>query len=163
MSESILALGDSHGGRGEVEKLVALYAKAVSAVVHLGDCVSDVAAAKLRYPHLPFYIVPGNCDAHSCRDMPDSADFCLGGRKIILTHGHRFGVKDSYDLISRWARENGADVCLFGHTHMPDIFYEGKCLMFSPGSLTRPRIGRPSYGVVSITRNGVAGRHVFIG
>ncbi|MCL2462600.1 MAG: metallophosphoesterase [Defluviitaleaceae bacterium] len=164
MSESILVLSDSHGGKGEVERVVGLYARAVSAIVHLGDLAADIADLPRRWPETPFYIVAGNCDRGLVGDMPESLEFSLGGKKIILAHGHRFGVEPGGEgRIHWWALEREADVCLFGHTHVPEMFMDGKCLMFNPGSLTRPRAGRPSYGIISINRAGVTGRHLIAG
>ncbi|MCL2350902.1 MAG: metallophosphoesterase [Firmicutes bacterium] len=156
----VLVLSDSHGNKGEVERVAAMYEKAVSAVVHLGDCVSDAESLGFLFPRTRIYIVPGNCDAYTARDIPETLEFPLGGKKILLTHGHRFGVKEGYRAIRQWARQGEADICLFGHTHEPDLFYEGRCMMFNPGSLARPRAGNPSYGVISITGDGIAGRIV---
>ena len=39
------------------------------------------------------------------------------GIKIFFTHGHKWGVKYSTDRLFYKAKEIGAQIALFGHTH----------------------------------------------
>jgi putative phosphoesterase len=75
----------------------------------------------------------------------------LGGKKILLVHGHRHGVKQDNDRITYYAREKGVDAVFFGHGHWPVNEERGGVLIFSPGSPSWPRGGSvASYGIVEI-------------
>ena len=61
-----------------------------------------------------------------------------------MTHGHTLGVKGGRDELCREAARNGADIVLFGHTHVPSLEYIEKgsirgvdkpLVLFNPGSL----------------------------
>ena len=45
----------------------------------------------------------------------------IPSHRILLEHGHRLGVKTGYDRIVAKAKENGCDIALYGHTHVPEI------------------------------------------
>ena len=55
--------------------------------------------------------------------------------KILLTHGHRFGVKSGLEGLLALAGERGLDLICFGHTHQPLIHREKGCLFLNPGSM----------------------------
>ena len=129
--------------------------KYISAVAHLGDGWDEIHDLMLKYPSIPLYAVVGNCDFGSGQGV---LTFNFASKRFILTHGHRFNVKSGYLRIALWAEENEADVCLFGHTHIPDVFYTGRTLMMNPGSIGLPRADcRMSYGVIDVSENGVVG------
>lgn len=87
-------------------------------VIHLGDMISDAEEVAKHYPRLPFCTVPGNCDGWFTT-VPLKKQITLEGKSILLSHGHRWGVKSGYDAAIADARAVGADVLLFGHTHIP--------------------------------------------
>jgi putative phosphoesterase len=127
--------------------------RSISAVAHLGDGWDDIHDLMLAYPLIPLYAVTGNCDFGS---GPNSLTFNFASKRFIITHGHRFHVKSGYLRISLWAEENGADVCLFGHTHIPEVFYSGGTLMMNPGSIGLPISDAPaSYGIIDVSENGL--------
>jgi len=125
----------------------------ISAVVHLGDGWDEIHEVMRKYPKLPLYAVVGNCDYEP---GPGSLAFRFSSKKFIITHGHRYNVKSDYLRLRLWAEENEADVCLFGHTHVPDVFYSGRTLLMNPGSIGIPR-GQytQSYGIVDISESGI--------
>ena len=41
------------------------------------------------------------------------------GHKLLLTHGHHYHVKSGYGALLARAVRAGADIVLFGHTHLP--------------------------------------------
>ncbi len=53
------------------------------------------------------------------------------------------------------ARENNAQIAVFGHTHVAHCVYEQGVYLLNPGSASSPRAGRASYGIVDITPNGI--------
>ena len=82
---------------------------------------------------VPLTYVAGNCDylARCAREARETIE----GKRFLLVHGDRYGVKLGYDRLSYYAEENMMDVALFGHTHRSFAGYMGKVLMVNPGAL----------------------------
>ena len=115
-------------------------------VIHLGDMVSDAEEVAQHYPRLPFCTVPGNCDGWFTTE-PLKKQITLDGKSILLSHGHRWGVKSGYDGAIADARAVGADILLFGHTHVP------LCQQLEDGLwMMNPGPARSSYGLVEIEK-----------
>ena len=115
----ILVLSDSHGRVDHMVRAVEQFHP--RQVLHLGDCVRDAQALERQFPQLPVTMVPGNCD-----------------------WGHTRHVKSSPLAAVYAAREYGADVLLFGHTHVPLVDYDGTLWVMNPGAAgdyTRPTCG----------------------
>ena len=74
------------------------------------------------------------------------------GKKIVYTHGDLFGAKYGNGGLVSLAKEKGADIVLFGHTHSPLVEYiseyEKPFYLFNPGSAGH-REG--SYGVITLS------------
>ena len=52
----------------------------------------------------------------------------------MMTHGHRQRVKSSlYELLLQ-ARNYGAQAVLYGHTHIPDCWFEDGLWILNPGT-----------------------------
>lgn len=112
----ILVLSDSHAALSFMRRCID--AVQPDAVIHLGDHYDDGTAMAEEYPQIPFYQVPGNCDAHRCFiPDPETRLETLGGVRILMTHGHRHHVKQTLIPLLADARASRADVVLFGHTH----------------------------------------------
>ena len=147
----LLVLSDSHGDAGSVYRAVAAQPEA-AAVLYLGDGAADFAAAAAAFPRLAFYPVRGNGDfAPDAAGLPYAREECFGGKRFFLTHGHLYGVKTDPLRVVYAARERGADVLLYGHTHRPLTDYEDGLHILNPGSL---RAGG-TYGVVDLSDAGV--------
>lgn len=113
-------------------------------VIHLGDMMYDAEEVAERYPQLPFCMVPGNCDGWGTA-VPVKKNITLEGKSILLSHGHRWGVKSGYDMAISDARAVGADILLFGHTHVP------YCQRLEDGLwVMNPGPARSSYGLIEI-------------
>lgn len=149
----ILVLSDTHRNLHNTKDIFENLKDAVDIVVHLGDCDDDMEFFKAKYTNLNFYGVAGNCDFLSAG--PDEYDFVVNGRRIVLTHGSRQNVKGGYGGLIDLAKEKGADVCLFGHTHFPIILELDGVLLMNPGSPSMPRgVNFPSYGILDIDETG---------
>ena len=151
----ILVLSDTHAYLENARAVLARLQGKVDAVFHLGDHDDDAVALQQEFPKLPFHYVKGNNDYRV--DTPSQKLVRLGGKTLLLTHGHKQRVYCNYDTISYWAEEQGADVVLFGHTHLPYEAYiasdseeEKSVWLFNPGSMSKPREGKPSYGIIDI-------------
>lgn len=100
------------------------------------------------------HMVAGNNDWHTT--LPEEAVFPLGAHKVFLSHGPRFGIRRSLEIISRYAALKGCDLCFFGHTHIPRKEMCGSVLCVNPGSLSEPRQDPaiPTYMVVTVSDSG---------
>lgn len=135
----LLVVSDSHGAS---HKLLAQLADAirreggVSQLVHLGDGERDGAllAALLD---LPLTAVRGNCDDPS--SLPGEVTLVLNGVKLLMRHGHRLAVKSTLFRLLLRAREVGARVALYGHTHQQRADIEDGVLLLNPGALLNGR------------------------
>lgn len=145
----ILVLSDSHGNVDAMVRCVELAQP--DAVLHLGDCLSDAEALHRQYPAIPMQTVPGNCDWGSL-DQPEVLTE-YSGMRILMMHGHTRHVKSGAMSAVCAAREAGADILLFGHTHRPAVDFDGSLWVMNPGSVGR---GTPAtYGILTITSDKV--------
>ena len=141
----ILVLSDSHGNISNM--LQAVEREQPRAVFHLGDCWRDAERLHDRLPDLPLEQVPGNCDwLRSCRETEKLLE--LEGKRVLLCHGHTYGVKQSLLGAGLAAEEKNLDLFLFGHTHKPLVDMRGKTLFLNPGSIGD--YARPTYGIVTL-------------
>lgn len=140
----ILVLSDSHGN---IENMVrAVEAEQPRMVLHLGDCWRDAEALRDRFPSLEFCQVPGNCDFRSAE--PAERLLFIEDFRILLCHGHTYGVKQSLLRAGYEAEAQNLDLFLFGHTHVPMVDRRGKTWFLNPGSIGDHF--RPTYGVITI-------------
>lgn len=143
----ILVFSDSHGSLSGMYS--AIDAHQPQQVIHLGDMMRDAEEVAEHYPKLPFCLVPGNCDGWSI-SVPVKKQITLAGKSILLSHGHRWGVKSGYSAAIADARAVGADILLFGHTHVPC------CQQLEDGLwVMNPGPARSGYGLIDI-RDGEA-------
>lgn len=150
----ILVLSDSHGNIANMEQAVADTAPQM--IFHLGDCWRDAETLRCRFPDIPLVQVPGNCD---CRPQePEEMVLDLEGKRMLLCHGHTYGVKSSLLTAGYAAEEKDLDLFLFGHTHRPLVDKRGKTLFLNPGSIGDYL--HPSYGVLTLEQGRLDGRIV---
>ena len=147
----ILVISDSHGDQWAVRQAIEAQPGA-DIILHLGDGARDMEDVAMSYPHKMVYQVRGNCDFSSGVMIPYARDEILGGRKCFMTHGHLYGVKSDLYRITCAARERGAEILLFGHTHVPLATYDDGLYILNPGSVGH---GDGRYGIVDITPAGV--------
>ena len=112
----ILIVSDSHASLSFMRQCID--GTRPQAVIHLGDFYDDGATMQEEYPHIPFYQVPGNCDMfRSYISEPETQLIELDGVRLLITHGHRHGVKQSLYRLLADARSSQVQGVLFGHTH----------------------------------------------
>lgn len=141
---TILVLSDSHGNIRNMQAAVEQVNPDL--VFHLGDCCRDAARLREQLPALPMEQVRGNCDYHA--KEPIEQLLTIEGKRILLCHGHSYGVKGSLHQAEVMAKDKALDLFLFGHTHVPLCDYHGTTLFLNPGSIGDYRI--PTYGVIRI-------------
>lgn len=145
----ILVVSDSHGDRRTLRRILELHGDAACAF-HLGDGAADVQALEQEFPSLPLHVVCGNCDS-VLRGYPLDREVMVGGKRFFAAHGDRYGVKTSPLRFAYAARQRGAHVGLFGHTHQPFLHREEELCLLNPGSV---RDGG-YYALVDVTATGL--------
>lgn len=134
MLVKILVMSDSHSSlrfmRSCIDRLKPQH------VIHLGDLYEDAQAISEDYPHIRFHMVPGNCDSYMIRNRePATMCYDIDGVRMMMTHGHLFGVKSGLDRLIREAGQMQAQAVLFGHTHEKLCYRETDGLwVVNPGS-----------------------------
>ena len=126
----MLAVSDSHGDRRTLYRILDSHREA-NAVLFLGDGYADVLALQDEFA---IRAVAGNCDGFSC-EAPAEHEMTVGGKRIFAVHGHHYSVKHTLLRLSLAAQSRGADVALFGHTHMPCIERVEGLFLVNPGSV----------------------------
>ena len=143
----ILVLSDSHGNVENMARCVERTDPNI--ILHLGDCQRDAEALHRQFPAIPMQSVPGNCDWSSTEEPERLIE--LGGKRILMMHGHTRSVK--YTLLNAVyaARECGADILLFGHTHHALADHDGGLWIMNPGSVGDRHT--PTYGIITVNEN----------
>lgn len=147
----ILVVSDTHGKNKELIERVKKMGKP-DLLFHLGDYVGDGLTIAKALGITPI-IVMGNGD-HPSSGFKEEELVEIKGKKIYLTHGHRLGVGFNLNRILYRARELGADLALFGHTHLPIIEKSGDIILMNPGSASYPRgfSDKKTFGIIEIDR-----------
>jgi len=119
-------------------------------LLHLGDNHKDCDAIELEYPEIMLRSVRGNCDYGFAGLVID--EFTFDDKRFFMTHGHAFNVKTGKTRIINTAIERGADILLFGHTHIPHYSVEEGLVVINPGSIG---LGK-TYAVIDIESGNVS-------
>ena len=146
---TLLILSDSHGHPDRVAE--AIRRVRPDGLLFAGDGLRDLTYCDLP---CPLWAVRGNCDWLSSplilggvACVPEEEELItLEGVRILLIHGHKYGVKGGLGQAILRATHLEADVLIFGHTHVPlelrltpDRAYEyavtKPLILLNPGSL----------------------------
>lgn len=120
-------------------------------VIHLGDFTETELASALA-SLAPLYAVHGNNDSAELRaQLPATLTIVVEGHSLVLIHGH-LGGRTALAA----ARNQTADVILFGHSHRAWCSREGNRLLFNPGSPTDRRWApQRTFGVLDLWEGNV--------
>ncbi len=154
-----IVISDSHRSGENIGRALSKNPDA-EVVFYLGDGISALDAYIERYPEKAWFYVLGNCDLPTvaggsfCAKKIDSIN--LFGKKIVLTHGDLYGAKWGTGGLIKLAEEQGADVVLYGHTHIEKEEYisERGLWLFNPGSLEASFGKAPSFGLITLSEDG---------
>ena len=154
--EKLLVLSDIHGGVRRAAAAVAAHTDC-TACLFLGDGVRHIEFLRGIAPHMAFVAVRGNCDTFLDGDYPEETVFACAEHTILLCHGHRYHVKSGTGALLATAKRTGADIALFGHTHIAHEEYDpaSGIYLLNPGSIGEPRQGRPTFGILSLSGKNV--------
>ena len=169
---TIPIISDSHGKSRKLNDILeklAVIGESASELIFLGDGATELIR------NLPsgirLYAVYGNCDSYGSalsldiidgegNVVPSERIEDLGGKRIFMTHGHKYGVKGGLSHAVSRAALLGADILLYGHTHEPyiqripagsvfgEVILSKDLHVFNPGALESG-----SFGVLTV-RNG---------
>ena len=151
----ILVFSDSHGTTFFMRRALNMHRDA-EVVFFLGDGVEDVDTLAYMFPNVSWIVVRGNNDYAAYfrgAAVEKLESITLSGFKIVATHGHHYSAKHGTSALKRLAIDEGADIVLFGHTHIPHEEYvsddEHPFYLFNPG----PASGyTPSYGLIMLDK-----------
>lgn len=129
----VLIVSDSHGLVKELSEIQSRHQ--VDYRIHCGDSELEFDSNPLN----GFYKVRGNCDYD--RRFPEEEIFELDGMNFLVVHGHLHQVKIGHDTLISRAKEVGADVVCYGHTHVAEATTKSSHLIINPGSIVFPRGG----------------------
>ena len=141
----VLIVSDTHGNVDDVIRLIDTVP--FDAVIHLGDYIKDAEKLKKIYKDIDFYKVSGNNDYSI---VPKEDVISVGGIKIFICHGHQYMQDTGLMRMMYKAKEAGATLCLFGHTHEKFKEEMDGVTFFNPGSPTKPRDYTRSVGILEI-------------
>lgn len=163
---TLLILSDSHGRPDRITE--AIRRVQPDGILFAGDGLRDLATCELpeSTEACPLWAVKGNCDwllsplviRNTVLEAEDEELICVEGIRILLTHGHKYGVKGGLGSAIARAVSRDADVLVFGHTHAPvelhlspehtyDVAVKKPLTVFNPGSLDELKA---SFGTLTI-------------
>ncbi len=165
----LIVISDSHGRADRVREVAARH-KDAEAILFLGDGIRDLELVD-PVASRAICAVRGNCDIFSLlsdekNEISEERLLVFGDRHILMMHGHTKGVKGGLENALSYAYGRGADILLFGHTHIPleKYFPEGSIVdgitlerpmyAFNPGSL-----GESYFGYIEIRGNDILFSH----
>ena len=82
--------------------------------------------------------MPGNCDWPN-PNTPETIVVEAAGHRILLTHGHVYGVQYGTRFLVEAAAEANCDIAVYGHTHVAEYTPGTPITVLNPGSAARPR------------------------
>ena len=113
----VLIVSDTHGKDENLE--AAVYKEApFDLLIHCGD-VEGREIFTEALVDCPCCMVSGNNDFFT--DLPREEQIELCGKRILVTHGHYYGVSVETSMLKEEALDRGCNVALYGLTHRPDL------------------------------------------
>ncbi|MBN8250610.1 metallophosphoesterase [Priestia flexa] len=143
----LLIVSDSHGLQDELIVIKERHAD-VDKMIHCGD--SELLQNSKEMAN--FLSVRGNCD-YDASYVNDRVEK-VGEATCLVTHGHLYNVKMSMMNLHYKAREVGANVACFGHSHVAGAEVMDGVLFINPGSILLPRMRKErTYAILEVEDN----------
>lgn len=156
--KQFLVVSDNHGQTKELTQLAAKYRAQTEVMVHCGDSLLPQDSELMQQ----FVAVTGNCDAP--QTYPALQVVQVGDVRVLVTHGHLYGVNFGLEHLVAVAHEHHAQIVCFGHTHQLGVERRGDVVLINPGSLNYPRGQYASLGgtaaLVQLDKNQVTVQYV---
>ncbi|WIF94082.1 metallophosphoesterase [Caminicella sporogenes] len=145
-------ISDTHGDYKSIYRAIEDMGS-VDFIIHAGDTYEDAMMIKEKFG-FKVIAVRGNTDYK--KDFLSEMFFTIKNKKIFLTHGHKYDVKYNLTRLYYKAQELGADIVIFGHSHIPQYIWESGILFINPGSVSRPRMGnKATYGLLELKKDDI--------
>lgn len=148
-------LSDTHGSLHYFDKAMQVLGRC-DAYIHCGD-ILPVSSRSIAHGYEPerlamrinecaqYHLIEGNGDHVSRPLLPNhplhkELSITIGSHRIFATHGHHYSPMG---MLMR-ARELGATILCYGHSHMKELARYEELTLVNPGSTTLPRDGMRS-------------------
>lgn len=147
MVVKLLLISDNHGIDNEMVQLLADYRDSVDYIVHCGD-------SEFPKQHSVWSLVDvsvkGNMDFGE--NYPLDSVLNTPVVKIYVAHGHLLSVNSTRTRLAYEAKENGASIAFYGHTHVLGAEIVEGVLCVNPGSFNHSRgsVPKRTFAIVSI-------------
>ena len=145
----MIVMSDSHNDKASLKQIIADHRNDTNLFVFLGDGIEEFEDITMFDSKIKAVTVKGNCDLDSNANAYEL--FVFAGKKVFAAHGDLYGVKEDLAKIKQTATENGADICLYGHTHIQHYEKDGDLVVINPGAVN----GSGKYGVVNVINGDV--------
>ncbi len=156
-------LSDTHipGRARTLPPVVFAGLQGVDMLLHAGDITRLDVLGELA-AIAPVQAVHGNMDPLLVRQqLPHKLVVQVGSHRIGLIHGDGTGLSTPERVYRIFSKEQ-VDAAVFGHSHQPYNERRQGLLLFNPGSPTDRRFcPQFSYGILTITENGITGEIVY--
>lgn len=157
----ILVISDTHGEIDKAKEAIKSNVD-IDLIIHLGDYFRDAQKLESMFPNIPIEYIYGNSD-FMIGDVPAEKILECMGKKIFITHGHRYSVKWDYNRLHKKAEEIDADILLFGHTHVAEKIEEKDYVLINPGSISEPRSeDNESYAIIEIEEGRIKSKLIYL-
>lgn len=127
-----IIVSDNHGEQGILHEIHDLH-KDADLFLHLGDSEFDYDDTELSL----YKRVKGNCDFDPQFPIEDTGT--EQGVKYFYTHGHRYEVKGTRDVLSAHAKSEKAKFAFYGHSHVALCESINDVYCINPGSISQTR------------------------
>jgi putative phosphoesterase len=145
-------VGDIHGNLAGLQAALNQMGR-IDGLLFTGDGYRELGELETGL-NLTVIGVAGNCDF--CSSYPEEQLFKVADYQLLLTHGHRYNVKQGLTRLALAGQAAAADLVIFGHTHQPLDDCWQKVRLFNPGSLYQGRSSAGSgYGIIELDRAGI--------
>lgn len=141
-------VSDTHKAISNIDKATP-YLKQCDLILHAGDNIDDSYYLE-AVTDVKVIAVKGNCD--SFQEIGKDEDIItVDNRKILLCHGHHYGIEYGIYKLLDTALKSDIDIVVFGHTHRAYYKKEMGVTLINPGSLSYPRdnFGK-GFGIINI-------------
>jgi len=142
----IVIASDNHYNTKVLEQIEERHQQDADLFLHCGDSQLPYESPLMD----PYLKVAGNCDRD--RSYPDEElKNLITNDTLYMTHGHEHHVKSTMKPLERRAKELGATIACYGHSHCVDVYQENGLLVINPGSTFLPRDRKEkTYAVLTI-------------
>lgn len=148
----IIVTGDTHirNTKKQLPHCLLKECETADLIIHTGDW-SSLEVYRTLSKYTKVVGVHGNVDAAEIRKHFKERELIeVNGFKIGIVHGHGEKKTTEKRALETFERE-GADIIIFGHSHIPMIRYYNKVMLMNPGSPTdKRRMPYFSYGILHI-------------